>query len=296
MEVTYKYRIKGVVQGVGFRPFVYKLAKGLGLNGWVLNDQEGVLIEIQGRNSNIDLFDKALLVEAPSLSRIDSIDKSEVELVTIDHITFRILNTKSDSKTDTLVPTDSYVCNDCLDELFDKDNKRYRYPFINCTNCGPRYSIIESMPYDRSSTTMKSFKMCNECHDEYEDVEDRRFHAQPIACESCGPELWLEDSAGKVLSTEDDVEHTISLLSQGYIVGIKSIGGFHLAVDANNDAAISLLRKRKRRDKKPFAIMVKDVNQAREYCSVKDHEVGILQSVSRPIVLMKKVPSSILNM
>jgi len=294
-----RYRITGIVQGVGFRPFIHKLASECGLAGWVLNDSEGVLVEVEGAAAILDEFIERVGREQPPLASIDSV--SEVETSdsdrAIDHQSFVILDSIQLEETRTLVPPDSFVCNDCVREMFDPDDRRYRYPFINCTNCGPRYSIIESMPYDRPKTTMRVFAMCPACDAEYHDIRSRRYHAQPNACPVCGPELDLRDAQGQPVAEPDILGFCRRELLAGKIFAIKSVGGFHLAVDARNDAALRALRTRKRRDSKPFALMVRDASVAEAIAQVSSHELGLLQSVQRPIVILAKrggtLPNSI---
>ncbi|MCG9780647.1 carbamoyltransferase HypF [Photobacterium damselae] len=293
MNFIRKFRINGIVQGVGFRPFVHRLAKQFKLNGWVLNDSEGVLVELQGSSSELAAFRQLLTSNPPKLAKIDSVVELSVDNYDAEYTDFMIVSSEDLCDTKTIVPPDSYVCDDCLHEMSSPDNRRYRYPFINCTNCGPRYSLIEKMPYDRKNTTMRSFIMCSSCLHEYEDIEDRRYHAQPNACADCGPRVWIEEHNGQMIDVDDPVRYTISLLKQGYIIAIKSLGGFHLAVDASNEAAVRLLRERKKRDNKPFALMVRDIEQARRYTQVSEEEQIALEQVQRPIVLLKKIKSTL---
>ncbi len=243
--------MKGIVQGVGFRPFVYSRANGRSLNGRVLNNAVGVLIDLEGDPSDIDHFVRELESNPPPLSSIESIERLE-NLVPLDYLDFQIV--ESDHAGQKLVPISSDVatCNDCLRELFDARNRRYRYPFINCTNCGPRFTIVESIPYDRANTTMRAFEMCTACRDEYKNPLDRRFHAEPTACEVCGPRLRLLDKQGRAFSG-DALAMAIDLLRGGVILAIKGIGGFHLACDALSKEAVARLRSRKFREDKPFA-------------------------------------------
>ncbi|OCG60489.1 carbamoyltransferase HypF [Gilliamella sp. Nev6-6] len=286
-KVTKRYRVSGIVQGVGFRPFVHRLAKNYGVNGWVLNDSEGVLIELQSSNDNIALMMNELVSTPPPLARI-------INITIIDQVdnecyqTFSIRKSLQLDHMNTIIPPDSNVCNDCLSEMRDSENIRYRYAFINCTNCGPRYSIIKDMPYDRSQSTMSSFKMCPSCQHEYNNIDDRRYHAQPNACPICGPELELVDHSGKPISTDDIVRFTIKELKEGKIVAIKSLGGFHLVVDASNTSAVKELRKRKKRDAKPFAVMAENVDNINNFATVEFEEKILLESPQRPIVLLQK--------
>ncbi len=274
------------MQGVGFRPFVYSRASNRSLTGRVLNNATGVLIDLEGDASEIDHFVRELELNPPPLSSIDSIERLE-NLIPLDYLDFQIL--ESDSAGQKLVPisADVATCDDCLNELFDQDNRRYRYPFINCTNCGPRFTIIENIPYDRANTTMREFEMCSACREEYENPLDRRFHAEPTACEVCGPSLCLLDHEGKELSG-DPVATAIDLLNRGNILAIKGIGGFHLACDALSKQAVARLRSRKFREDKPFALMARSVDAIWPYCRVSKHEATLLKSVARPIVLLER--------
>ncbi|MDO9310008.1 MAG: acylphosphatase, partial [Deltaproteobacteria bacterium] len=256
-----RYTITGIVQGVGFRPFVYRTALESGLAGWVRNTPAGVEIEVQGSDAGLINFDNLLTSELPPLAVISSHHREEIPLSQDDG--FSILSSAGGEPAIQIAP-DSAVCGDCLRELFDPANRRYRYPFITCTNCGPRYSIITGIPYDRPKTTMAAFPLCPACLGEYHDPADRRFHAQPIACPSCGPRMSLLDKAGEVIAAEDDaVLRGIELLREGAILAVKGIGGYHLAVDACNPEAVVRLRKRKQRDEKPFAVMAADLDTAR---------------------------------
>lgn len=259
---TCRFRVCGIVQGVGFRPFVHRLAKTHGATGWVLNDSEGVLLELQAPLQAIRNIIDELISQLPPLARITDIHQVELEKPAPCYSGFDIRKSQNLSHMDTIVPPDSNVCKDCLREMNDPSNHRYRYAFINCTNCGPRYSIILGMPYDRAQTTMQSFVMCPQCNSEYHDIEDRRYHAQPNACPTCGPQLQLTDKDGESISVSDIIRFTIDRLKEGAIVAIKSLGGFHLVVDASNSDAVRELRRRKRRDAKPFAVMVADSDSA----------------------------------
>lgn len=284
-----KYRITGVVQGVGFRPFIHKLCDQLNLTGWIQNDSEGVLLELEGESISIENVINKLKIEPPLLSRIDEITKIySKEISSRKYMSFIIKSSVKGNSVNTLIPPDSYVCDDCIKELFDKKDRRYRYPFINCTNCGPRYSIIEEMPYDRNNTTMRKFKMCNSCFKEYNEIFDRRYHAQPVACPVCGPKIEIYDNKGNIQKNSDDIEFCKEQLKKGSIIAVKSVGGFHLAIDAKNEMAIDLLRKKKMRDKKPFALMVRDIKTAEKIAQLSDLEKKILSSPERPIVLVKK--------
>ncbi|MBN1122095.1 MAG: carbamoyltransferase HypF [Anaerolineae bacterium] len=275
--------VDGVVQGVGFRPFVYGLAARFDLTGWVLNSSAGVDIEVQGPPADLDTFQAAISAEAPRLARIDRVAAQPVPLDGTDTV-FSIRHSAS-SAGSSLVSPDVATCPDCLAEIFDPANRRYRYPFTNCTNCGPRYTIIRSMPYDRPATTMGIFEMCPDCLAEYENPLDRRFHAQPNACPVCGPRVEL---VGTYLPTgpDDDIAKAAVLLHDGAILAVKGLGGFHLVCDATDRAAVARLRERKHRPDKPFAVMMSSLEQVWEYCHLVDEEAALLTSVSAPVVLL----------
>jgi hydrogenase maturation protein HypF len=280
--------IRGAVQGVGFRPFIYRLATEMLLTGWVLNSTRGVFIEVEGDKEILDRFLLRVQEEKPPRSFIQSCESSFFDPV--GYTSFEIRH--SDDKGDivTIVLPDIATCPECLQEIFDPKNRRYRYSFTNCTNCGPRYSIIDSLPYDRPNTTMKIFPMCDECRKEYDNPLDRRFHAQPNACPKCGPhlELWKRD--GLVCAREDDaLSYAIKSLHDGKIVAMKGIGGFHLLVDARNDVAVRRLRERKHREEKPLAVLFPSINATREVCEVSELEERMLLSSESPIVLLKKI-------
>jgi len=288
-----RIHITGIVQGVGFRPFVYGLADRLALNGWVRNTSAGVDIEVDGAQEDLDTFINSLQEEAPPLSRIDSFQADWVPINGFSD--FEIVH--SEGKAGDFIPIspDVSICPDCLGELFDPDDRRYRYPFINCTNCGPRFTIIKDIPYDRPKTTMGSFEMCPACEAEYGDPLDRRFHAQPVACPDCGPHVWLEpseDKGGEILHQSEAIQAARHLLAEGKIIAIKGLGGFHLACDATNIQAVSELRQRKLRVDKPFALMMPDLEVVLEHCFVTPAEREQLLSRQRPIVLLKKRPGS----
>ena len=314
--------ITGVVQGVGFRPFVYNLAESMGLSGWVLNSSEGVFCLVQGTPEVVDTFPDTLRTKAPPMSIIESMVAEEVEPETLTG--FEIRHSERTEGAMTLVSPDVATCEACAHELVDSSDRRYRYPFINCTNCGPRFTIIEDIPYDRPMTTMADFPMCPECSAEYEDPSDRRFHAQPDACFICGPRLYLNSSLeGRLESDKDtpddwlwnpesdvvprphrdrDVERKRSdeiltaaakILLQGSILAIKGLGGFHVACDATNETAVSRLRERKNRWGKPLAIMVRDFQTAREFYEIGPEEESLLTGTVRPIVLLRLRPDVI---
>lgn len=285
------------MQGIGFRPFVYRLAAELNLTGFVYNYTEGVIIEIQGGSNNIENFIDKLKGggrEIPLL-KITSINIAEIAPVTSDK-SFEIKQSVTGGTVSTEITADIATCKDCLAELFDKNDFRYRYPFINCTNCGPRYSIIKTIPYDRPNTTMADFIMCERCREQYENPADRRFHAQPVACPVCGPKIRLCDNKGREIENNSDkvIQETVRLLSAGKIVAIKGLGGFHLACDGENDKAVNMLRRRKMRDYKPFALMAADVDKIRQFVYVDKTAEAILKSPQAPIVLLpKKEPNTI---
>jgi hydrogenase maturation protein HypF len=282
--------VTGVVQGVGFRPFVYQLAKKYDLKGIVYNTSESVKIEVEGAKTNIDAFDIDLKEKAPTLSHIENIsivfDKPKK------YAGFKIVSSVPEKNKYQLISPDLATCSQCREEVFDPEDRRYRYPFTNCTNCGPRFTIIEDIPYDRARTTMRSFIMCPQCQAEYDDPLNRRFHAQPNACAKCGPRLELLDVKGKHIDSADPMSSTLDLIRQGNIVAIKGLGGFLLACDARNDAAVKLLRNRKERPSKPFAVMVCDLAEARKHCGISVEEEKLLLSTAGPIVLMWKKEAS----
>ncbi len=278
--------VNGIVQGVGFRPFVYRLAHRLVLSGFIRNTPSGVLIEIEGPHTVIDAFRLALQEEAPPLARIESCEESALEPTAEEG--FSIGESSSECEVETLIPPDIAICPDCRRELLDPSNRRFRYPFINCTNCGPRYTIVERLPYDRPFTSMHSFPLCPECAREYHDPLDRRFHAEPVACPVCGPALSLLDATGQPVDGVDATLRAIALLKSGMILAIKGLGGFHLAVDAQNEEGVQRLRARKGRQAKPFAVMMRDCRSVMEQCEVCPGEEEALHSAEAPVVLLKK--------
>jgi hydrogenase maturation protein HypF len=278
--------VRGVVQGVGFRPFVYRLALEEGLAGFIGNDTDGVTIEVEGPAERVEAFLRRLRAEAPPLARIDSV--AARELAATGEAGFRIVASEVLGRVSTGIPADAATCPDCLRELLDPTDRRYRYPFLNCTNCGPRFTITRRIPYDRPQTSMAQFKMCTACQAEYDDPLNRRFHAQPNACWECGPRVWLSGADGAEIAADDAVAATIDRLLAGEIVAIKGIGGFHLSVDATNEAAVMRLRERKRRYGKPLAVMVRDLEAAREVCALTAAEEALLATSARPIVLARK--------
>ncbi len=291
-----KLHITGIVQGVGFRPFVFSLAMRYGLAGWVRNTSAGVDIEVDGLPENLDAFIQALKSELPPLARIDTLDVKLVEAGKFSG--FEIIESKVVEGAFQPISPDVSICDDCLRELFDPKDRRYLYPFINCTNCGPRFTIIRDIPYDRPNTTMSSFTMCPDCLAEYQNPLDRRFHAQPIACPVCGPKVWLETSVEEEpqnLEGDNAIKKTQEFLSEGKIVAIKGLGGFHLACDAVNPTAVTELRRRKLRVDKPFAVMMPDLATIQENCIVSPAERDLLKSRQRPIVLLQKKPGSLVS-
>jgi hydrogenase maturation protein HypF len=277
------------VQGVGFRPFVYRLATENRLKGFVFNVSSGVEIHVQGSLDNIDHFLRRLKTEAPPIAHIASLEITED--TPKGYAGFEIKQSEKDEGYQLISP-DIATCPECLKELFDPSDRRYRYPFINCTNCGPRFTIIKDIPYDRPLTTMSAFTMCSKCQAEYENPLDRRFHAQPNACPVCGPKVWLTDHRGKLVPCADVIRHASSLLSEGKIVALKGLGGFLLACDATNPAAVSALRERKARRDKPFAVMVKDLDHLAKLCFFDSSEASLLTSPRAPIVLLRRKPGS----
>jgi hydrogenase maturation protein HypF len=281
--------ITGIVQGIGFRPFVYNLALIHSIRGWVLNNEKGVLIDAEGEDGALEHFIEGLTRLAPPLARIETLKTRPLEPRGYSH--FEIKLSKGSSEGFTLISPDVATCNACLTELFSPGDFRHRYPFINCTLCGPRFTIIKDIPYDRHKTTMASFTMCPVCRKEYENPVDRRFHAQPNACPACGPSLRLADRKGETLSG-DALDRTLSLLLQGSIVAVKGIGGFHLVCNAENHAAVSGLRSRKFREDKPFAVMCRDMEEVKAHCSLQEEEERLLCSPERPIVLLNRKKDS----
>lgn len=280
--------VTGIVQGVGFRPFACVAAEHLGLTGRVRNTASGVSIEIQGLQSDVESFIKKLNEQAPEAARISGVSVTDLSVID-DEQDFRIISSDATEIKTVPVSPDLPVCDDCLAELLNPGDRRFRYPFLNCTRCGPRFTIVESVPYDRERTSMNSFPMCAACRGEYEDLGDRRFHAQPTACVDCGPEVCLMTRDGNTEARGDAaVREAAWRLRAGGIVAIKGIGGYHLACAANDERAVAELRRRKARDLKPFAIMVADAQQAFLFCDVDENEQRALESAERPIVLLRK--------
>ncbi len=287
MRERLRIAVRGAVQGVGFRPFVFRLAEDLAVSGWVRNSTLGVSIEVEGRRPVLDVFRARLAAELPPRAAIHSLEASWLDAV--GHAGFQILDSVREGAISALVLPDLAMCDDCRREILDPANRRYRYPFTNCTNCGPRFSIIESLPYDRANTSMRHFTMCGACRREYHDPHDRRFHAQPNACPHCGPRLAVWDVTGEVIAEQDAALHAAAAaIRAGDIVAVKGLGGFHLMCDAGNAAAIGHLRKRKHRDEKPFAVMHPDLATVRRHCLVADAEARLLTSPESPIVLLAR--------
>src|SRR5579872_7167611 len=286
MEVRKQIAVAGIVQGVGFRPYVYKLAHERQLKGSVCNTAAGVVIEIQGPGEVVADFLQRLPLQAPPLARITGV--SVRDLPCNGEARFQIAASQAEEKVRTLISPDVAICPDCLRELFDSHDRRYRYPFINCTNCGPRFTIIRGIPYDRPLTSMAGFTMCPACQKEYDNPLDRRFHAQPNACWECGPQVQLWDALGKRIAAEDPIRRAAQCLHEGLVVAIKGLGGFHLAVDATDVEAVERLRKRKGRVEKPFAVMVPSREAAEQFCQLDEAAYKTLESPQRPIVLLRK--------
>jgi hydrogenase maturation protein HypF len=288
--VARNIKVNGIVQGVGFRPFVFQLADRYGLKGEVANTSSGVQIHIEGAPDHLAAFESDLTRQSPPLAVIVEVSGREepVKNFTV----FSIVKSQSDRQISTLISPDVSICGDCLAELFDPADRRYRYPFINCTNCGPRYTIIDDIPYDRPKTSMRHFKMCPTCQAEYDTPTDRRFHAQPNACAVCGPHVTLLDRRRGQLACADPIAEAAALLKRGAILAVKGLGGFHLAVDAENGSAVARLRNRKRREEKPLAVMSADLATVKEFARLDEAETELLTSIRRPIVLLaKQAPS-----
>lgn len=285
MQKSIKVTVKGRVQGVGFRPFVFQLAHRYHIKGTVQNNMDGVTVFAEGEEKELQSFLLSLQTEAPRLSRIDQLDVMEADYQGFEQ--FSIIESERKGASSLVIPIDTAVCDDCLQEMNDPNNHRYRYPFINCTQCGPRYTIIEQLPYDRPYTSMKSFSMCEHCQKEYEDPLNRRHHAQPIACPVCGPHVALVDHNGRTLDG-DAIDKAKQLLLSGAIVAIKGLGGYHLACDATNEQAVQQLRTRKQRPTRPLAVMAASLSVVKQMCEVNDEEKRVLTSPEAPIVVLKR--------
>jgi hydrogenase maturation protein HypF len=277
-------RIRGVVQGVGFRPFVYRLARRHALTGWVLNGESGVVVHVEGAPDALDAFARAVVDEAPAAATVASVHTTTGVHEGFGDFEIRASDPTADRLTARIAP-DMAVCDACVRELFDPADRRYRYPYINCTNCGPRYSIVLALPYDRSNTTMAPWPMCAQCAAEYHDPADRRFHAQPVACPACGPTYVLREAGQDDLHGSIAIRGAATLLREGAIVAVKGIGGYHLACDARNAGTVAALRERKYRKERPFAVMASSMRTARKLIEVDDAASALLASVARPIVL-----------
>ena len=284
-----KIIVSGIVQGVGFRPFIYRLAKAIGLNGYVKNLGNGsVEIYTSGSKTKIDEFISKLRVEKPPICEIEKIAFEKVEEKS-EYSDFNILSSSEDERSGTsIIPPDISICGECLNELFEENNRRKDYFFITCTHCGPRFTIIHSLPYDRPRTSMRDFPMCGKCSQEYKDPLNRRYHAQTIACPDCGPRVYLTDRHGELIDCDDPVGEAVKLIEEGYILGVKGNGGFHFSTSTTNSEPISRLRERKHRPSKPFAVMSPNIEKIRSYAQVSDYEQALLQSYIRPIVLLNK--------
>ena len=287
MKKRLEISIKGAVQGVGFRPFIFRLAKQLSLKGFVVNSVSGVTIEVESNEEILREFLNRIESEKPSHTVIISLEYSFLDVTGF--TSFEIRESKSNGQISALILPDISVCNDCLREMFDPKDRRYLYPFINCTNCGPRFSIIEKIPYDRPNTSMKIFEMCIDCRKEYENPENRRFHAQPIACPNCGPLLELWDHDGKIISTHQSaLKEAVVRIKEGSIVALKGLGGFQLIVDAQNKSAVMNLRDKKHRDEKPFALMFPNLQAIKKECDISENEENMLLSPACPIVIVRR--------
>jgi len=286
VTVAKKINVNGIVQGVGFRPFVFQLAAAHNLCGRVSNTSSGVTIHIEGLSSAIEAFAREMTENPPPLAHITQIIITEARLKEYDE--FSIIKSRSHGQRFTLISPDVSICDDCLKEMLDPGDRRYLYPFINCTNCGPRYTIIDDIPYDRPKTSMRLFQMCDQCQAEYNDPMDRRFHAQPNACPVCGPHVELLENTGEKMVSNDPIAECITLLKSGHILAVKGLGGFHLVVDAENEAAVKRLRQRKHREEKPLAVMSLDLATISQYTIPTPEEEKLLLSPQRPIVLLPK--------
>lgn len=287
MNEKVKIVIRGVVQGVGFRPFIFRLADELGIKGWIINSSQGVFIDAESERNTLEVFIRKIETDRPKNSYIQSFEHTWLDAEGF--TSFEIRESKESGSKTALVLPDISTCNDCLEEIFDPKNRRYLYPFTNCTNCGPRYSIIADLPYDRFNTTMGEFEMCPECRAEYSDPLNRRFHAEPTACPKCGPQVTLTGIDGTVLYEKNEaIRNAVNVLKNGKTLALKGIGGYQLLCDASNTEAVKTLRSRKRRSEKPFALMFPDPEMVKAECEVSESEMRLLNSVEAPIVLLKK--------
>ncbi|MDD3395244.1 MAG: carbamoyltransferase HypF [Anaerotignum sp.] len=289
---SFRIQIQGIVQGVGMRPFIYKIAKAFQLTGFVKNDGASVELVICGAQSSVEGFLNELKNNPPPNAMIHSITMTPHAKVHFQE--FRILHSSKDPQIEGCILPDLAVCEDCLEDIRNQHNRRFEYAFTNCTNCGPRYSIIKELPYDRESTSMRNFSMCPSCNDEYENPEDRRFHAQPNCCPVCGPRYFLQNNKGEPVECESLIEKTKQLLKEGKIIAIKGIGGYHLVCNAQDEAAIATLRSRKKRPHKPFAIMAAKIEDVKQICTLSNLEEEIVLNNKRPIVLLQKRSNTVL--
>ena len=292
MIIAKKIVVKGIVQGVGFRPFIYKNATKNNLKGFVNNTSKGVFIEVEGYEEDITSFIEEIKHKPPVLSKVTDIKIIDKEIE--GYTNFKIIESKEEEEAITLLSPDIATCDDCLADISDVNNRRYRYPFTNCTNCGPRFSITKKVPYDRGNTTMDVFQMCSECREEYNDPLNRRFHAQPNGCSKCGPRVYICNKEGNEIISNDPIKDIAKEIKNGKIVAIKGIGGFHLACDAKNKEVINELRKRKKRPRKPLAVMMRDIETVKKYCDVNELEERILLGNKKPILLLDKKRNSLL--
>ena len=292
MIIAKKIVVKGIVQGVGFRPFIYKNATKNNLKGFVNNTSKGVFIEVEGYEEDITSFIEEIKHKPPVLSKVTDIKIIDKEIE--GYTNFKIIESKEEEEAITLISPDIAICDDCLRDIRDKNNRRYRYAFTNCTNCGPRFSITKKVPYDRENTTMDVFQMCSECREEYNDPLNRRFHAQPNGCSKCGPRVYICNKEGNKIISNDPIKDIVKEIKNGKIVAIKGIGGFHLACDAKNKEVINELRKRKKRPRKPLAVMMRDIETVKKYCDVNELEERILLGNKKPILLLDKKRNSLL--
>lgn len=292
MVARSRYLVEGIVQGVGFRPFVYQLAVSLGLRGWVLNSGQGVVIEVEGDACSLTEFGRRLTSEAPPLSHIRRVVTEA--LPPVGHRQFSILESRGEQMPSAVIPADVAICSDCAREMDDLRDRRHGYPFINCTNCGPRFTIVEGIPYDRERTTMRIFPMCRDCRAEYTDPRTRRFHAEPNACPACGPTVWMDPRGGGIdpstaeLKGANAISRAADVLRESAVLAIKGLGGFHLACDARSAEAVARLRRRKRRAFKPLAVMCRDLEEVRRLCELCPDEERYLTSPQSPILLLRK--------
>ena len=293
--VTFLVKVEGIVQGVGFRPFIYTLAIKYDIKGWVNNDEKGVNILLYGQEKNIQNFLNELKSNPPILAKIDSINIEKITKVK-EYKNFEILQSSSSKNKTTIISPDIAICEECIKDINDMSNFRYNYSLTNCTNCGPRYSIIETIPYDRINTSMKGFYLCSKCKQEYENPLNRRYHAQPVSCEKCGPNVSLYSKNNiKILDNIEAIKKAVELIEYGHIIAVKGMGGFHLICDATNNDTVKRLRYIKNRPTKPYALLFKDINSIKNYTDIKSLEEEILSSKEKPIVLVEKKINSDLS-